>query len=82
MQVGATVAGTVYGRSGAPVAGARVECGLVAARTNRFGSFRLSGVPVGEVEVRASHPEEGGGAVTVPLHSGDEVLTLQIRLGE
>jgi hypothetical protein len=77
---GATIGGTVYSRRGEPVAGAEVTCGLARGKTNRNGDFRLAGVPAGDVVVRAAHPEEGRGELTVPLRNGDEALTLELRL--
>lgn len=77
---GATIAGTVYSRHGEPVAGAEVACGLVRGRTSPTGSFRLTGVPIGEVAVRAGHPSEGHAEIVVPLRNGDEALTLELRL--
>jgi hypothetical protein len=77
---GAVVAGTVYTEHGDPVAGATVEAGLVRGTTSGTGAFRLVGVPAGQTVVRASHAQEGAAALVVPLHPGDEALTLAIRL--
>jgi hypothetical protein len=77
---GATIGGTVYSRHGEPVSGAEVTCGLARGRTSPTGAFRLTGVPAGEVAVRASHATEGRGELWVPLRNGDEALTLELRL--
>jgi hypothetical protein len=77
---GATIAGTVYSRHGEPVAGAVVTCGLARGTTTPTGSFRLTGVPAGQVAVRADHPREGRAEIGVPLRNGDEALTLELRL--
>ena len=77
---GGVVGGTVYGEHGDPVGGATVECGPLRATTSATGTFKLAGTPTGDVVVRASHPEAGRGEIVVPLHPGDEALTLEIRL--
>jgi hypothetical protein len=77
---GGVVGGTVYSQHGDPVAGAQVECGPVHTTTTPTGAFRLVGTPTGQVVVQARHPVEGAGGVVVPLHPGDEALTLAIRL--
>jgi Carboxypeptidase regulatory-like domain len=78
---GATVGGTVYDEHGDAVAGAEVSCGGVSARTSGTGSFRLTGVPPGEAAVVASHDTRGRGETRVPLRGGDEVLTVEVRIG-
>lgn len=80
LQVGATLAGTVYDEHGEAVPGATVACGVVSAVTDRLGGFRLRGVDPGDVPVYARHPSAGAAEVIVPLRSGDELLTLEIRL--
>jgi hypothetical protein len=77
---GAVVGGTVYSSHGDPVAGATVEAGPVHGTTGASGGFRLAGVPTGETVLRARHASEGAADVVVPLHAGDEVLTLVVRL--
>ena len=75
-----TLERTVYDAHGDVVRGATVESGGVRATTDVAGRFRLADVPPGDVAVRASHPAAGAGETLVPLRSGDEVLTLAIRL--
>jgi hypothetical protein len=82
LQIGATLAGTVYDEHGEAVAGATVTCGVVSAVTDRLGGFRLRGVDPGDVAVFARHPTAGAAEVIVPLRSGDELLTLEIRLSQ
>jgi len=77
---GGVVGGTVYSEHGDPVGGATVECGPLRGTTTATGAFKLSGTPTGDVVVRASHAEAGQGQIVVPLHPGDEALTLEIRL--
>jgi len=77
---GATVAGIVYDRHGEVVSGATVECGGVRGTTDVQGKFRLSGVAPGDVPVKAHHPEAGDGQRLVPLRSGDELGSIEIRL--
>src|SRR5262249_53912057 len=77
---GAIVAGTVYSEHGDPVGRAAVEAGPVRGTTSATGGFRLNGVPSGDTVVRARHATEGRADVVVPLHPGDEALTLAIRL--
>ena len=80
MQVGATVGGTVYDEHGEAVSGATVTCGLVSTTTDRLGSFKLRGVYPGDVPVVVSHPTAGAGQLVVPLRSGDDLSTLEIRV--
>jgi len=79
---GATVAGIVYDRHGEIVAGATVECGGVRGTTDVQGRFQLAGVAPGDVAVRARHPQSGDGQRIVPLRSGDEIGSVEIRLGK
>lgn len=77
---GAVAAGAVYDERGDPASGATVQCGLVRATTDRYGRFRLTGVEPGDVTIRVTHPTQGTGELPVALRSGDEVLTLEIRI--
>jgi hypothetical protein len=81
LERGATVAGTVRDANGQRVAGATVRAGQVEVRTDIEGKFRLSDVPTGRTEITASL-DSVQGSVIVPLRPGDEVLTLEIVLGE
>jgi hypothetical protein len=78
---GATVGGTVYDEHGETVAGATVECGGVRGATDRYGTFKLVGVEPGDVPVKATFQGATGQKI-VPLRSGDEVTTIEIKLGE
>jgi protocatechuate 3,4-dioxygenase beta subunit len=81
LERGAIVAGTVRDANGQRVAGAIVRAGQVEARSDVEGKFRLVDVPTGRTEVTAELDGVHGG-VLVPLRPGDEVLTLEIALGE
>jgi protocatechuate 3,4-dioxygenase beta subunit len=81
LERGATVAGTVRDANGQRVAGATVRAGQVEARSDVEGKFRLSDVPTGRTEVTAEL-EGAHGSVIVPLRPGDEVLTLELAIGE
>jgi hypothetical protein len=78
---GATVGGTVYDTHGDAVAGAEVSCGGVTGTTSATGAFRLVGVAPGEVAVTARHAQHGKGETWIPLRGGDEVLTVEVRIG-
>jgi hypothetical protein len=77
---GGVVGGTVYSQHGEPVAGATVQAGAVQGTTSATGGFRLAGVPTGDTVLHVRHATEGSADVVVPLHAGDEALTLAIRL--
>ncbi|MBI4508875.1 MAG: carboxypeptidase regulatory-like domain-containing protein [Deltaproteobacteria bacterium] len=80
LSLGGTIAGTVYTTHGEPLSGATVEGGGAKGTTDSRGLFRLKGVAPGDVTLSARHPEHGLGTSVVPLRSGDEVLTVEIRL--
>ncbi len=79
---GASISGTVYDRHGESVRAATVECAGVRATTDKLGRYRLVDVPAGDVTVTASHAEAGQGAKKVAVRAGDEVTTLDVRLGD
>ncbi len=80
LRQGGTLAGIVYDEHGELVSGALVQAGLVRATSDSTGRFRLTGVEPGDLTVRATHPQAGQGETTVALRSGDEILTLEVKL--
>ncbi|MFH0903312.1 MAG: carboxypeptidase regulatory-like domain-containing protein [Pseudomonadota bacterium] len=77
---GALLAGVVYDRHGEPVAQATVRCGTVQGLTDGNGRFLLQDVPPGDTVLEAWHSSQGHGETVVPLRSGDELRTLEVRL--
>jgi protocatechuate 3,4-dioxygenase beta subunit len=80
LRQGGTLAGIVYDQHGDVVSGALIQVGLVRATSDSRGRFRLVGVEPGDITVRASHPQAGHGETEVALRSGDEILTLELKL--
>jgi protocatechuate 3,4-dioxygenase beta subunit len=72
LRVAGMVSGTVVDRLGAPVLDAEVASGdppgwSRAARTDRHGSFRITGVEPGDRQLSARHPRAGASAEPVPV---------------
>jgi outer membrane receptor for ferrienterochelin and colicins len=70
------VRGTVRGRDGQPIAGARVVIPgtTLAARSNLSGGFRIANVPAGSVRVQAGAIGYARRDTTVALTGGDSTL--------
>jgi RNA polymerase sigma factor (sigma-70 family) len=74
---GARCSGTVRDGAGAPVRGAEVEVGrwdsLLAfrARSAADGTYRLDGLPPGEVGIAAEHEKHGKAAATLQVAAGE-----------
>lgn len=79
---GATVAGVVRDAVGERVRGAVIRIGEVTATTNENGEFRLVDVPTGDDMEIAAERDGVRGTITVSLRPGDEMVTLEIKLGE
>ncbi len=77
---GATLAGVLRDADGERVAGARVWVGGVSARTDQDGRFRLTDVPTGQVTLHAEK-DESVGSLELELSPGDELVTLEPRIG-
>lgn len=77
----ATLAGVVRDRRGTRVAGARVWSGTASTQSDADGNFRLTGVPIGAVELEASLGDHTG-HVPLQLSAGDERVTLTIELAD
>jgi hypothetical protein len=77
-----TIAGTVLdGTAGTPVNGATVSGGGKNAQSQADGSFTLSGVPAGTVQVVGSATGLGSKSAVVFLNNG-ETLALNLVLGQ
>jgi protocatechuate 3,4-dioxygenase beta subunit len=77
---GADAAGTVLSEHGERLSGATVSCGDVKTTSDKEGRFRLRGCSPGDVTIAATHPRSGAGHTVVPLRSGDELHTVEIRV--
>lgn len=75
----ATLAGVVRDDRGSRVAGARVWSGGASTQSDAEGNFRLTGVPIGAVDLEAALGERAG-RIPLQLSAGDERVTLTIEL--
>lgn len=89
LEPGGTVAGRVTGPNGEPIAGAVVRTrghwphGPLEARTDEAGRYRIGGLPLGTVAVRADHPDhvEASGEATIePAGAGSAEVQLDLVL--
>lgn len=77
----ASIAGVVTrAEDGAPVAGARVECGALATSSDRNGAFRLTGLQPGAYTVVASRQGYGRADAAVTVSEGEEKTGLVLTL--
>lgn len=79
LQAGVTLSGVARTEQGDPVAGAHVmvgdwrTLGLQRRRTDAGGAFTFTGLPVGEVKVRAAHDQRGKAETTLSGRAGEHL---------
>lgn len=78
---GATVGGVVYDSAGERVAGATVKVGSASTTTDQDGYFRLRDAPTGSIEIVAE-ADDHRGQLSLELAPGDELVTLDVQLGD
>lgn len=88
LQRGAVIRGHVRGPAGRPAARAEIEIGgwddlaHYRTRSGSDGAFELQGLPVGELELRASHDDLGKATSRVRTEAGTPVVCeLQLSRG-
>ena len=79
---GAVVAGVVRNAVGERVRGAVVRVAGATATSNENGEFRLEDVATGDDMEIVAERDGVRGSIEVSLRPGDEVVTLEIKLGE
>lgn len=78
---GNVLTGRVTNGRGQPVAGARLTLGHTLARSDAEGAYRLSGLPLGDLELEARHPEYNRTTRQVTIEPEDNSLDLVFEGG-
>ncbi len=81
MERGHVIEGNVSTTAGDPIAEVRIHTRTAVATTDVEGRYRLSGVPVGPVEVEARHEHYGRVAESLRVEPGVNLLDLAFEPG-
>jgi hypothetical protein len=81
LEQGATLGGTIYDAHGEIVAGASVSGGGARATSGKDGRYKLVDVAAGDVTIEVRAGEAGAGRKLVRVRPGDELYTIDVKLG-